>query len=179
MQTTAEPVAKQQDDMELVKQAREGSEAAFDGLFQRHKTFIYNVCCRMLGSREDAVDATQNAFISAYQSIGGFKGRSSFRSWVCRIAINECTAQIRREQRRRALSEKAPLAAGNSESRDRVWEAVLALPAGLRSVLVLFYFQGLSCQEAAQALGCLEGTIKTRLHRARAAFKKQYEELEQ
>lgn len=162
---------------EVVRQAQEGSRSAFDELFHRHKTFIYNICYRMLGSAEDATDATQNAFIEAYRSLKGFRGEASFRSWLCRIAMNVCAAMVRQEQRRRSLAQKfEPTKRARSD--DRVWEAVLELSPDLRSVLVLFYFQDMSCGEAAQALRCSSGAVRVRLHRARAAFKKKYEGLQ-
>jgi RNA polymerase sigma factor (sigma-70 family) len=165
-------------DTELVAQACNGSRCAFDALFERHKPFIYNVCYRMLGSAEDAIDATQNAFVQAYKGIGRFKGQSAFRTWLYRIAINECSAILRKEQRRNALTIEIFEDRKPETSDDRVWEAVLSLPHKLRSVIVLFYFQKLSSAEAAKVLGCSDGAFRVRLHRAREVFKKVYEESE-
>ena len=166
------------DDGSLVRQAREGSRAAFDALFHRHKPFIYNVCCRMLGSVDDAVDVTQSAFIQAYRELRKFRGDASFRTWLYRIAVNLCVTFIRREQRQKRLAEATPIEPHRSSEDEGVWEAVLKLPPRHRAVLVLFHFQGLSCEETAKALGCSYGAVRTRLHRARIEFKKKYEELE-
>lgn len=180
METTIEltTVGYQNCEAELVNQAQAGSRSAFDELFQRHKTFIYNVCYRMLGSAEDAVDATQNAFIQAYRSLSHFRGDASFRSWACRIAINTCNDLLRREQRRSLLAVKIEPSRDRAPRNDRVWEAVLELPPQLRSILVLFYFQELSCEETADVLGISSAAVRVRLHRAREAFKKKYEEVE-
>lgn len=166
-------------DCELAECARGGSREAFDALFQRHKLFVYNVCYRMLGSSEDAVDAMQTAFIQAYNGLPGFRGRSAFRSWLYRIAVNVSTSLIRQKQRRAALERQADIPQEAAETDDSVWQAVLMLPPNYRSVIVLFYFQGLSLEEAAAALGCSKVTVATRLHRARAALRQKIEEAEQ
>lgn len=164
-------------DMELVCQARGGFRPAFDELFQRHKTFIYNVCYRMLGSADDAVDATQSAFIQAYSELHRFRGDAEFRSWLYRIAVNICVNHVRRESRSRKLNSEIARPPDPDSTRDMVWEALLELPPDLRAVLVLFYFQGLESKELADALGCSDGAARTRLYRARQVFKKKYEEL--
>jgi len=164
-------------DIGLARQAREGSRAAFDLLFQQHRQFVYNVCYRMLGSADDAVDLTQITFIQAYREIRRFRGDACFRTWLYRIAVNQCITLMRRESRRRRLAEAEPVKRDPTGD-DRVWEVILKLEPQHRAVLVLHYFQGLSCIEMAKALGCLGGAVRTRLHRARVAFRKQYEEME-
>lgn len=170
-------VGRQDQDADLVGKAREGSHAAFDALFHRHKQFVYNVCYRMLGSADDAVDVTQTAFIQAYRELRRFRGEASLRSWLYRIAVNQCMTLIRREQRRRRLAEAMPPPATRTED-DLVWDVMLKLDPHHRAVLVLHYFQGLSCDETAEALGCSAGALRTRLFRARVAFKRIYEEIE-
>jgi len=173
-----ESLAVQQDqEKSLIRQAREGSRSAFDLLFERHRQFVYNVCYRMLGSADDAVDMTQEAFIQAYRELRRFRGDAAFRTWLYRIAINQCVNVIRRDQRRKRLAEAVPIEY-ESNPDDQVWEVILKLEPQHRAVLVLHYFQGLTCDEMAKALGCLSGTVRTKLHRARAAFKKQYQESE-
>ncbi len=162
-------------EMELISEAKEGRKSAFDELFQLHKSFIYNVCRRMIGSREDAIDATQAAFIQAYRKLGDFRGESSFRSWVCRIAINEATAIVRKESRRKRLTEKIELPKEHKHENDRVEVAMLALPPDSRAIMILFYYEELSCEEISEALGITPGAVRTRLHRARVLFRKSYE----
>jgi len=105
-------------DQDLVEQAREGSRAAFDALFTRHRHFVYSVCYRILGTREDAVDATQSAFIRAYTALRTFRGDAAFRSWLYRIAINECRAALRRKRR---ASRSAGLCFSCPSSSGRLW----------------------------------------------------------
>jgi len=172
-----ESAAVQHDqDTGLVRQAREGSRAAFDLLFQRHRQFIYNVCYRMMESADDAVDMTQATFIQAYRELRRFRGDATFRSWLYRISVNQCITFIRREGRRRRLAEAMPTQPRPAEE-DWVWDVILKLDPQHRAVLVLHYFQGLSCEETAKALGCSAGALRTRLFRARVAFKEKYEEI--
>lgn len=181
MEATCEVRISGQDcDQELVQQAREGSRVAFDALFTRHRHFVYSVCYRVLGTREDAVDATQSAFIRAYRALRGFRGDAAFRSWLYRIAINECRAALRRKRRARPENlqpEWQTDCQEPAEDHPEVHRALLQLPIDLRAPLVLFYFQGISGRELAQSLGCSEGAARVRLHRARAAFKRVYVEL--
>jgi RNA polymerase sigma-70 factor, ECF subfamily len=170
-------VVEQDRDLRMIEQAREGSKSAFDLLFDEHKPFVYNVCYRMLGSVDDAIDATQAAFIQAYKSIRKFRGDAAFRSWLYRIAINVCTGMLRRERTQRTIVAESLDVATERMSDDAVWEAMLELRPDLRAILVLFYFQDLSCEEVAEALGCSAGAARTRLHRARVAFKRKYEEI--
>ena len=171
-------VAQHNEELSLVAQARAGERDAFDVLFQRHKPFIYNVCYRMLGSAEDAIDATQSAFIQAYRGLNSFRGDASFRSWLYRIAVNLSTSMLRQGIRRGEVQLEMEYPYHEDSGNDRVWEALHDLIPDLKAALVLFYFQGLSCREMAHAMGCSEGAVRTRLHRARIAFKKKYVELE-
>lgn len=166
-----------EEDWELADRARGDSREAFDQLFQRHKSFVFNVCYRMLGSAEDAADAMQTTFIQAYRSLGGFKRQSVFRSWLYRIAINASISMIRQQQRRAALEQQMEIPPDAAHTDDAVWQAVLTLPPNYRSVIVLFYFEGLSTKETADALACSQVTVATRLHRARVALKQKIEEM--
>ncbi|MHB0999925.1 MAG: RNA polymerase sigma factor [Armatimonadota bacterium] len=164
--------------MNLIMQVRAGDSTAFDLLFDRHKAFIYNVCYRMMASREDAVDAVQSTFIQAFRELGKFRGESSLRTWLYRIAVNICTGQLRREKRRRLLSPEMEEHRIDERPRDRVWEAMLELPPDLRAILVLRYFQDLSSEEISQVMGCSDGAVRTKLHRAREAFKRKYKDVQ-
>jgi RNA polymerase sigma-70 factor (ECF subfamily) len=159
----------------LVAQAKSGDTSAFGVLFQRHRAFVYNVCYRMLGSVDDAVDITQTVFLQAYSHIRRFRGDSGFRTWLYRIAVNSSTEYLRREQRRRRLAANLVYALPETKSPDnQVWETILRLPEDLRAILVLFYYEELACTEIAEVLGCSEGAVRTRLHRARIAFKSKF-----
>ena len=167
----------QDQNVELVDKAREGDANAFDALFQRHKRFVFNICLGILGSGEDAADATQDAFIHAHGRLKGFRGGASFRTWLYRIAVN-CAVDLARKRKRSGIAglEAADSAWSGSEN-DRVWEAILELPPDMRAALVLFYFNDLSGKELAEALGCSSGAARVRLHRARKSFKQKYQEI--
>src|SRR5437773_5240183 len=90
-------------ELALVLRARDGDLDAFNELVELHQRAAYNVCLRMLGGRMPAEDATQEAFISAFRNLRQFNG-NSFRAWLMRIASNACTDELRRRQRRPALS---------------------------------------------------------------------------
>lgn len=178
MERTLELVVKERDqDSDLVEEARAGSHAAFDLLFQRHKQFVFNICYRILGAFDDATDATQSSFIQAYNGLHAFRSCATFRTWLFRIATNVAVGMARKRKRRWTLELQDDMAAEPEDSCERVWEVILDMPVELRTVLVLFYIQGLSGEEMAEVLGCSTGAARTRLYRARQAFKKLYEEV--
>lgn len=177
METTLEAAARAKDpDAELVAMAKGGCREAFDTLFARHRQFVFNVCYRVIGSRDDAVDVTQNTFVKAYRALSSFRGSSSFRSWLYRIAVNECRGLLRRKPVSDMQAIEEPEAV-NSDERPEVRQALAELPVDLRTTLVLFYWQGMSCRELGLALGCSEGAARVRLHRARTQFKQKYTEI--
>lgn len=169
---------KQVLDVELVQQACKGGREAFDTLFLRHKHYIFNVCYRMTGSMEDACDACQMVFINAYKGIRKFKGKSAFRTWLYHIAVNVCVEMLNKRKKQRTFELIEPVDNRSNDKQERVREAILKLPPEMRAPLVLFYIQGLSGEELAQALGCTASAARVRLHRARHALKLKYEELE-
>ena len=164
-------------DTALINAARDGDRAAFDALFERHKRFVYNVCLRILGPGEDAVDACQSTFVKAYRRLSVFRGDACFRTWLYRIAVNISVGLARKEKHRHPAGLSASPETGSHAMEDTVREAMLDLPPDVRAILVLFYFHGLSCEELAEALGCSEGAARVRLHRARKLFRKIYQEI--
>ena len=170
-------VSERDRDFELVEQARQGNLVAFDNLFERHRQFVYNICLGILGSSEDAMDATQNAFVQVYKNLRSFRGNAGFRTWIYRIATNISISLARKRTRQCNVRAEDDPNASASATRDRVWEAILEIPPDMRAVLVLFYFHGLSGDELAESLGYSAGAARTKLHRARKAFKAKYEEL--
>jgi RNA polymerase sigma-70 factor (ECF subfamily) len=170
--------------------AQRGDVAAFNELVLAHQTAVYNVALRTLGSPEDAADATQEAFLSAFRAIREFRG-GSFKAWVLRIAVNACYDILRRRQRRPASSLELVLEGGESdpgladrqvgperaalgvETAAQVQAALLLLPDEQRTLVVLCDVQGLSYEEAAEATGAALGTVKSRLSRARARLREE------
>lgn len=164
---------QQPDDATLVERSAEGDAEAFEALVTRHHRVLFSVALRILGNYEDASDATQSAFIKAYEKLGTFDRQFRFFSWIYRILLNEC---LNARRNRRQHDEVTPdLAIGGnplealeaSERRRRVQAALLALPVEYRVVVVLRHFGGLSYDEIAATLTVPARTVKSRLYTAR------------
>lgn len=176
--------------------AQEGDVGAFNQLVERHQSAAYNVAYRTLRNADDAADATQEAFLSAFRSIRSFRG-GSFRAWLLRIVVNACYDVHRYARRRPATSMEAMLeergdasphpartrgwgdpgapdpeaAALSRETREAIEAAIALLPEDQRVAVVLVDIQGLSYEEAAEAMGSPVGTVRSRLARARARLR--------
>jgi RNA polymerase sigma-70 factor (ECF subfamily) len=161
------------DDGELVERCRRGDREAFGPLVERYQRVLFNVAFRMLGDREEARDATQTAFVRAYEKLHTYDPRHRFFSWLYRIAMNEC---LNLRSRRRPVQALDPtlrstgdpeeaLRAG--ERRAAVHQGLLALPDDGREVVVLKHLLGFSYEEIAATLGIPEKTVRSRLYSAR------------
>ena len=171
-------------DADLVARARAGDQTAISELYQRHSQRGYNLALRMTGDPWDAADATQEAFIKAFSHLSSFKGEARFSTWLHRIVVNSVRDHMRRRRPDPVEDEvldrlAAPGAAPTTLSRaavspvedglsDDLKQALLALPEGFRLVIVLCDLLGYGYAEAADILEVQEGTIKSRVFRARA-----------
>ena len=162
-----------EDDRALVARTAAGDTSAFEGLVLRYQRVLFSVALRMLGDRADAADATQAAFVKAYQKVGSFDPRYRFFSWIYRILLNECL-NARRDRRpwetvpETLIASADPLAQVEAgERRRRVQLALLALPADYRQVIVLRHFADLQYDDIAEVLGIPARTVKSRLYTAR------------
>ena len=163
------------------------TDQAFSQVVEDYADFAYNVAFRMLRNTEDAEDAVQEAFISAYRSFHRFKGESKVSTWLYRIVINACLMKIRKEKSRsKYLTETGyndaviqdwgndpEQAAVNSELRDQVESGLASLSPELRAAVVLRDVQGVTTEEGAAALGLSIPAFKSRLHRGRILLRKQ------
>ena len=161
------------DDLELVRQSLAGETEAFGVLVTRYQKVMYTVALRMLGNREDARDATQDAFVKAYQHLATFDSRYRFYSWMYRILVNECL-NVNRDRRseepldRYAAGMGSPFdTALDSERVVQINMALEQLTPEYRAVVVLRHFAGQSYGEIAEALSIPEKTVKSRLYSAR------------
>lgn len=172
------------DDRALVERARAGDVPAFETLYRRHVGRVHGLCLRMTGNRQDAEDCAQAAFINAWEKLSAFEGRSSFNTWLHRIAVNEVLARRRKEARRRrhldvvdeADETRAadPLTPSTGTRMD-LEAAIASLPPGARDVVVLHLVYGFSHEESADMLGLAVGTCKAQLHRARRLLQQRLE----
>ncbi len=166
-------------DAALVASARAGDATAFDALVLRYRNEVYGLCYRYTRHREDAWDAAQDVFIKAHQALGRFRGDSSFKTWVLRIAANHCKDRFKRRRLATvALEETHQQAAAPGRSTpDRAADArelgaaidaaVDALSPKHRLTFILREYEGLSYEEMAEVMGCSLGTVMSRLHHAR------------
>ena len=170
------------DDRALTARARAGDGAAFAQLVERHQGMVYALALGKTGHPQDAEEVVQTAFLKAWQGLPNFRGEAAFSTWLYRLTVHAAVDLLR--QRRQHLSlddpDLPPLPAGTAgpeaqvqenDRRRQLWEAIDALPEGLRTPFLLREVEGRSYQEIAQALGVAEGTVKSRLARARAKLR--------
>ncbi len=169
------------EDAVLAARAAEGELAAFNELVERYQSAVYNLCLRMLGQPAAAEDAAQEAFFAAYRSIRSLRG-GAVRSWLLRIASNQCLDMLRARARRPSVAlpdevlveDPAPGPAESALSAEAIHSierALAQLPPDQRLCVVLVDVQGLDYAEAATVLNANLGTVKSRLSRARAALR--------
>lgn len=174
------------EEMELIDRIRGGDTELFETLVLQHQKTVYNLALRMVQNREDALDLSQEAFLKAYRSLDLFRGEASFSSWLYRLTTNVCLDYLRKKSRRPELSltlqdedepgseyELPDPTPGPQESLERselrraVRDGLQALPADARQILLLREIGGLSYEEIGRQLSLEEGTVKSRIFRAR------------
>ena len=173
-------------DKALVEVALGGDLDAFNRLVEFHQDHLFGVAFRVVGDRETAADAVQEAFLSAYRNLSRFRG-DSFRSWLTRITVNAATDVLRSRKRRpadpypewedEAWQPPADEAEGPEQralvrQRSRtIAEALTRISEDQRIAIVLFDVEGYDYQEIAQMTGVSLGTVKSRIHRGRLALR--------
>lgn len=178
-------------EQELILAARSGGRDAFGALVEQHQAMVYALAYRMVGNPDDAADLTQDAFLRAWRGLASFDGRSSFSTWLYRLTSNACIDFLRREKRRSGLSLTLDGEADDGEhqldlpderwspqrelerqeAREAVRRGLLSLSPEHREVLLLREMEDLSYAEIARALGLEEGTVKSRIARARLSLR--------
>ncbi len=173
-------------DRELVQQALQGDSNAFGLLVRRHQKRVYRLAFHMLRNGAEAEDVTQETFVRAYQALPRFDGRSEPFTWLYRIAVNLSLNAIRARKSSKAstpdddprieslLMERRSSYGGDPAKSSQDKELAQALVDGidslsdsLRTTLILVCIDGVAHEEAAQILGCPEGTVAWRVHEAR------------
>jgi RNA polymerase sigma-70 factor (ECF subfamily) len=157
---------------------------AFEGLIERHGDRVYSIALRITGSPEDAEDATQEAFFSAYQHRAEFRGEAALSTWLYRITVNAALQRIRVRRPTAPLptdeeggalvdwSEDVPRRVELGELRDVIELGIAALPDGERTALVLRDVADFSTAEAAAILELSEAALKSRVHRGRVLLRR-------
>jgi len=176
-------------DAELLAKARRGDVEAFGLLVECHQDYVFNVVLHMVGRRQDAEDITQDVFVKVHKALERFEGRAKFTTWLYGIAVNTVRNFWRSSARRATLPlhttqdgeswDRDPSDPGDTPDeaaqRDErvafIRRAIESLDEDLREAIVLRDIRGFAYEELAEALGVPLGTVKSRLHRGRAALK--------
>ncbi|MBO4897331.1 MAG: sigma-70 family RNA polymerase sigma factor [Clostridia bacterium] len=161
----------------FTEKLKHGSSEAFEKLVKDYKARIFSISMGMLGNREDALDATQEVFIKIFRSIHSFKGDSALSTWIFRITKNVCIDTLRKNKA--VFEDEIPETLADtslptpeealmlSQKRDLVKNCIKELPLNYKTVLLLREYEGMSYSEIAETLEISEGTVKSRISRAR------------
>jgi RNA polymerase sigma-70 factor (ECF subfamily) len=173
-------------DAELVLKFQGGEESAFETLVRKYMKDAYTFCLRLTRDAQEAEELSQMGFVNAYRSLRGFRGESSFKSWLYRIFINQYRDRLRRTRRAEArlavVREEAERkrdvlqtdsTADAAELEEVVKSKIDLLPERQREVLTLHLYQGLDYREIAATLGCTYDDVKMNLSLARKRLKEE------
>ena len=180
------------DEARLIKRAQNGDSKAFEILIEAHFKKIYNIAYRMAGNPDDASDMTQEVMIKLFRNINSFEGNSKFSTWVYRVATNTCLDELKKLRRHSTYSINSEISTADGEFMyevedtsptpdlevergelaDMVAKAIAALNPEHRAIITLRDIQEFSYEEIANILNLSEGTVKSRLSRARMQLKK-------
>ncbi len=164
-------------DDQIIRRVLRGSARDYAELMQRHSGAVFRLAYRVLGSREEAEDAAQEAFVSAYNSLASCRDGGRFRHWLRRITLNICLKRLPRQAATVDLDDldEAPATSGQSVEAEvirqieseRLWRIINGLPHAYRVVLILKYQEDMKCAEIAEMLEQSVDLVYTQLHRAR------------
>ncbi len=179
-------------EQELIRSAQEGNALAFEQLIAEHQKRIFSIAYRIAGNTEDAADMAQEVLIKIFRNLKNFRGDSKFSTWLYRVATTTCLDEQKKQRRHTtfSLDETIDTKDGNiatdpvdtgptpEESLERkmmqqaIHQAIGKLKKEHQKVILLREVQGLSYEEIATILHCSEGTVKSRINRAREQLKK-------
>ncbi len=181
-----------EEEKQLIRQAQQGNAEAFMTLARTYESKIFNLIYRLTKNREDTADLTQETFLNAFRAIREFRASSSFHTWLHRIAVNLSLNFLKRSERQKKYREY--YINNSQESRERendlvnnidspedvsaaeqlkasLEKAFDELPIIYKAAFSLVVYEGMSHREAAEVLGCSEGTVSWRIHQARRMIK--------
>ena len=171
-------------DAECVRRVQQGDTDSFEILVRRHERTIFNLIYRLLGDYDEAAEVAQEVFLSAYKSIGQFRGDANFSTWLYRIGLNHASSRrksLNNAQQRHVpfdgtevIADRATDPARSFESKEiqqRVQQALNSLAPDDARIILLRDLQDVPYEDVAEMLDIPVGTVKSRLHRARQALK--------
>ena len=166
-------VASDREETAWVARARAGDEAAYRWLLTRYRARAVRLAAHVLRRDAEAEDVAQEAFLRAFRSLRSLTGEGRFAAWLFRIVVRLCLDRLRRTRGEVSLEDAPPPAAPSDASETRLLVSALLdqLAPPMRAALVLREMEGLEYEEIAQALGVPVGTVRSRLHAARAQFR--------
>ena len=179
-------------DTQIIERTLCGEPDAFSMLVRRWERHIYGLTLRMLGRDDEAKDATQETFLSAYRSLSKFRGEAKFSSWIYRIALNICNTRLKSRSKNaisleeqqetvgfEVAAEEVDLSGGiqREQITRHVRRALQAIPAEMRQVIVMKEYDGLKFSEIAEILGIPLSTVKTRMYTGLSELRKRLEHL--
>jgi RNA polymerase sigma-70 factor (ECF subfamily) len=181
------PPAAEPDDAELIGRVRRGDPSGAEGLFTRYSGPLLGFTDRMLGSRSEAEEITQDVFLKVISRAGQFDGRASVSTWIFAIAANACRDRMRRSKTAGAVPlESVPEPHGSERSQETrllererrqiVRDALARLTREQREALLLARYRGMPYADVARTLGISEGAVKTRVFRAVETLKQLFSE---
>lgn len=174
---------------ELIKRVLDGDIGAFELIVKQYEKKVYNLALRYLKNHDDALDISQEVFLQVYQNLAQFRGDAQFSTWVYRVTFNKCVDTLRKQQKIRknvvmSVDDEIFFETGGDrisveqeyecrETLAAVMRIVDTLPDEQKAVVLLRYIKDLSYAQIAEILGVAEGTVKSRLNRARLKIKEQ------
>ncbi|WP_242826185.1 MULTISPECIES: sigma-70 family RNA polymerase sigma factor [Caloramator] len=160
----------------MVKKAKKGDEEAFINLMKQYEIVLYKVAKRMLINEDDVADALQDTIISAYENIKTLKNEKYFNTWICKILINKCNSILNKNKKIIPVEDILPQKNNNNNEFFKVElnDALNTLNKEYKLVLVLYYIAGFNIREISELTNEPEGTIKSRLSRAKTILREKY-----
>ena len=159
----------------LVKKAKKGDGEAFVSLVKQYEDVLYRTASRFLNNDEDVADAMQDTIISAYEKLHTLKNDEYFNTWICKILINKCNSLLNKNKNVSVIDENLLLQKKDDEfQKIELEDALNSLNEVYRLALILYYIVGLNVKEISEFLKEPEGTIKSRLSRAKSILRNNY-----
>jgi len=188
------------EDKEIIEKFLEGDIAYFDRLVLKYKQMVFNVCLKMLGNYDEALDVSQDIFLKVYESLKNFRFEAKFSTYLYKITLNSCRSRLKALRRRKkieyfSIDEPLETAEGKlkrefeeprpnpkevleeKEKQSLVIKALFSLNPEYREILILKDIEGLEYKEIAEILNINLGTVKSRLNRARNILKEKLEKI--